>query len=342
MINTRVLIILVLLGIVIFFIHWSKIEKYKPPIPGNPAPAFSLKDTEGKTVSLKDYRGKVVLLNIWATWCKPCRDELPSMELLYRKLKDQGFIILAISIDKNPDIVKPFAEKLGLSFPILLDPKEKASRLYRITGIPESFIIDRDGIIRARIIGARDWLNKPFVESLKQFLVTPSLDKLGSYFKKMKVQMLEGQKAPDFLLKDINKKKVSLKDFRGKVVFLNFWATWCNPCIEEMPSMESLYRRFKDKDFVLLAINYRESLEKVKNFIENKKFTFPNILDFNGEVLGSYEVRSIPATFIIDKRGFLHGKAIGPRDWDSKDSQKLVDYLLKAKLAPDLKKITFH
>jgi len=327
MINRKVIIVLVFLVTAIFFLQWLKKERFKPPIPGNPAPEFSFKNLEGQVVDLKDFRGKVVLLNIWATWCKPCRDELPSMELLYRKLKDRGFEILAVSIDKDSSIVKPFVEELGLTFPVLLDPKGKITRLYRTIGIPENYIIDKRGIIREKIIGARNWFSKAYVDSLSQLLEEEK--KLESFFQKLKIQSLKMKKAPDFTLKDINKKEVSLKDFRGKIVLLNFWATWCDPCKDEMPSMENLYLRFKDRGFVILAIDYVESLEKVRKFIEKNKFTFTVLLDSYGKTLSSYGIWSVPANFIIDKQGFLLGRTIGPRDWDSKETRELIDYLLR-------------
>ncbi|HUU49749.1 MAG TPA: TlpA disulfide reductase family protein [Nitrospinota bacterium] len=327
MINRKVIIVLVFLVIAIFFLQWLKKERFKPPIPGNPAPEFSFKNLEGQVVDLKDFREKVVLLNIWATWCKPCRDELPSMELLYRKLKDRGFEILAVSIDKDSSIVKPFVEELGLTFPVLLDPKGKITRLYRTIGIPENYIIDKRGIIKEKIIGARDWLSKTYVDSLSQLLEEEK--EKESFFQKLKIESLKIKRAPDFTLKDINKKEVSLKDFRGKVVLLNFWATWCDPCTDEMPSMEGLYQRFQNKGFVVLAVNYLERREKVRKFVEKNKFTFTVLLDPYGKTLSSYGIWSIPVNFIIDKQGFLLGRAIGPRDWYSKETRELIDYLLR-------------
>ena len=123
-----------------------------------PAPNFTFPDLDGKMVSLIDYKGKVVLLNIWATWCAPCVAEMPSMEKLYQELKGEGFEILAISVDEaGAKAVIPFMEKHKLGFPVLLDPKGDIKNLYQATGIPESFIIDKDGIIVEKIIGPRDW-----------------------------------------------------------------------------------------------------------------------------------------------------------------------------------------
>ena len=125
---------------------------------GLPAPDFTLPGLDGKMVRLADYKGKVVLLNIWATWCPPCVEEMPSMEKLYRELKGEGFEILAVSIDETgAKDVRPFMKKHKLSFPALTDSKEAIKSLYQTTGVPESFIIDKDGILVEKVIGPRNW-----------------------------------------------------------------------------------------------------------------------------------------------------------------------------------------
>lgn len=122
------------------------------------APDFTFPDLSGKMVSLKDYRGKIVFLNIWATWCPPCVEEMPSMEKLYQKLKGEGLEILAVSLDETGgEAVGPFIDKHKLTFPVLLDPKGDIKALYRVTGIPESYIIDKNGKLLEKIVGPRDW-----------------------------------------------------------------------------------------------------------------------------------------------------------------------------------------
>lgn len=131
----------------------------------------------------------------------------------------------------------------------------------------------------------------------------------------------ERVKAPDFTLPDLNGNEVSLSDFRGKVVFLNFWATWCPPCRKEMPSMEVLYQRLKDKDFELLAVSLdRQGSSAVEPFIRDYGLTFPILLDLNGDLARTYKVRGIPSTFIVDKEGLIAERVVGARDWSSPDS----------------------
>jgi peroxiredoxin len=161
--RSLILIVLIMVGVGILILLQTKESSFN--LSGRPlmgkgvtAPNFTLPDLSGKMVSLADYKGKVVLLNIWATWCRPCVEEMPSMEKLYQELKDEDFEILAVSVDvSGAKAVIPFMKKHKLSFPALADTKGTIKSLYQTTGVPESFIIDKDGIIAEKIIGPRDW-----------------------------------------------------------------------------------------------------------------------------------------------------------------------------------------
>jgi len=127
------------------------------------APDYEVVDlATGDTVSLRErYRGQVTLINIWATWCAPCREEMPSMEALYQDYAARGFKIAAVSIDEgNETGIKAFGQELGLTFDILHDRNGAIQGVYQTTGVPESFLIDRDGRIVRRLIGNHDW-NSP-------------------------------------------------------------------------------------------------------------------------------------------------------------------------------------
>ena len=126
----------------------------------------------GDTVDLRTrYKGKVTLLNIWATWCVPCRQEMPSMQKAYARLKDEGFAIAAVSIDEGgPEDVQAFAREFGLTFDILQDRSGRISTLYQTTGVPESFLLDKDGTIIKRVIGAHDWSSPANISLIERLL----------------------------------------------------------------------------------------------------------------------------------------------------------------------------
>jgi peroxiredoxin len=141
---------------------------------GFPAPDFTYPGLNGEKVSLSDYKGKVVLVNIWATWCPPCVEEMPSMEKLYQKLNGENFEILAVSIDSlGAKAVGPFMEKHQLTFPALIDSKGTIQKIYRTTGVPESFIIDMDGILVKKVIGPRDWARSDVLRLFRDLMQRP-------------------------------------------------------------------------------------------------------------------------------------------------------------------------
>ena len=142
--------------------------------PGEPAPNFQLRDMNGRNVSLSDLRGKVVLLNFWATWCGPCRVEMPAMEQLYRSFSRKDFEILAVSTDaQGIAVTKPFQREMGFTFPVLHDADFRIGMRYGARTLPMTFLIDPQGIIRKRIFGARDW-NTPEGRRLVQSLLGAS------------------------------------------------------------------------------------------------------------------------------------------------------------------------
>jgi len=125
---------------------------------GIPAPDFSVRTLEGKQIKLSEFKGKVVLLNFWATWCPPCRAEMPSIETLYQRYKPKAsFQILAVSVQEEPSVVKTFLAQNPYSFPIALDPTGEAAQLYGIRGIPTTFIIDQKGTLQGALVGGKDW-----------------------------------------------------------------------------------------------------------------------------------------------------------------------------------------
>lgn len=124
---------------------------------------FKLTDLKGKSWTLKDLKGKIVMLNFWATWCPPCRKEMPDLETLYTRFGQQGFVILGIS-DDDPEKVRAFVQKQGTTYPVLLDPGSKVNHLLHINGIPKTFVYDREGKIVAQSIDMRT--QKQFLEML--------------------------------------------------------------------------------------------------------------------------------------------------------------------------------
>lgn len=133
----------------------------KPPSApsiGAPIPELELSDLQGRAFHLSDVRGKVLLINFWASWCPPCVEEMPSLERLYRTLQDKGLEVVAVSVDDSPEIIERFRQEHELSFTILHDPGAKVSHRFQTFKYPETYIVDRQGNLVSKIIGPRDWI----------------------------------------------------------------------------------------------------------------------------------------------------------------------------------------
>ena len=178
------LFLLIFISVILFFlehftetpisiedIQTKEIFNAKKSSVGYFAPSFKLRNIKGNYESLESYRGEVVVLNFWATWCAPCRIEMPSFEKLYRRYRSEGVTVLAITLDKNSENkIKSFVDEYGLSFPILLDEKGEVERLYPSMTIPFTYIIDRQGRIVARVDGAKNWESSETFEAIEYLL----------------------------------------------------------------------------------------------------------------------------------------------------------------------------
>ena len=165
-------VVLVLVGGLVAATRFLGDELF-PVSVGSPAPTFraATLGTPPREKTLASYKGQVVLLNIWATWCAPCRIEMPSMEQLHREMGPRGLHVVAVSVDDpgTEQQIRDFARQFGLTFEILHDASGKIQKQYQTTGVPETFVIGRDGVIRKKVIGAALWNsqgNRALIEQL--------------------------------------------------------------------------------------------------------------------------------------------------------------------------------
>jgi peroxiredoxin len=156
---------------------WMRRDQFAPLDAGRAAPDYRAVSLTGDTVGVHDLRGKVVLLNVWATWCRPCVREMPAIQRLYDSLSPHGFTVLAVSVDNaalsfgDPaEAVRGFITEYNLTFPILLDPDNRIQGVYQVTAMPTTYVIDRDGIIRERFLGPREWDQPEFEAEIRALL----------------------------------------------------------------------------------------------------------------------------------------------------------------------------
>lgn len=139
-------------------------------LTGKDAPSFSLADVMGKQVSLKSLGGRVIVLNFWATWCAPCKVEMPSLNELHRRYRDKGLVVVAIAVDDSWEPVRKFLDTVPLDFPVLLDSGAVVSRDYKVYAFPTTFIIDNKGVVREHFVGEEDWLSEETVRRIERYV----------------------------------------------------------------------------------------------------------------------------------------------------------------------------
>jgi thiol-disulfide isomerase/thioredoxin len=167
-------------------------------------------------------------------------------------------------------------------------------------------------------------------ESLTLSTESGKSDKTDQLFLEMGMTRVAAAAVPfDVGLQDLNGRMVKLSEYKGKIVFLNFMTTWCQSCRDEMPVMEKLYNKLKNKDFAMVAVALEEQASEVEQFVQDFKLSFTVLLDSDGKAKTLFGVRTIPTTYILDKEGRIISSAAGPREWDSKDSFSLFEHLVK-------------
>lgn len=180
--NLPYVLALILMGTVVIA-AWLARDTNRPVIAGEPAPAFTATSLDGTPVSLDDLRGKVVLLNVWATWCPPCRYEMPSMQRLQESIPDDDFVVVAVSVDAGEPgerdrfgrvagDVEGYIEENGYTFTVWHNPSGSIQQTYQTTGVPESFLIGRDGVIYKKVAGPTEWDAPEYREMVERLLAS--------------------------------------------------------------------------------------------------------------------------------------------------------------------------
>jgi len=317
---------------------------------GKPAPEFKVKDLKGEELTLEKYRGQVVLLDFWATWCGPCINELPNVKRTYEEYKDQKFQIIGISLDRSQQPLETFVKNEGLGWVHYWDQGGKIANQYKVTGIPSMFLLDGKGVIRKTNLRGHA-LETSVAELVKENLAKPNPKSPESTSPRKTIpatKMLKmdtppqpigqgpgewvGKPAPDFKVMDVNGEELSLKDYRGQVVLLDFWATWCGPCINEMPKLKNTYQNYKDQKFQIIAISLDRSKTPLDAYIEKEGLAWEHYWDQDRKVRTQYGVTAIPTAFLIDGEGIIRKASLGAFDVES-----AVAELVKENLANNVK-----
>jgi peroxiredoxin len=163
----RLLLVILAVGIILYLL--TILEHPSGVVVGDLAPSFTLPSLSGEK-SLKEFQGRVVLINFWATWCPPCLEEMPTLEYLSKSYGGDGLVVLGVSLDEGWEPVKAFLKKHPLSFEILLDQNGEVASLYGTYRLPESYLIDSQGIVRRKYVGPRDWSDEALINDIQAAL----------------------------------------------------------------------------------------------------------------------------------------------------------------------------
>ncbi len=199
----------------------------------------------------------------------------------------------------------------------------------RVSGMVVALVL----VVAAMVLLARQGASPPPPQETAR-VEQPTPEEGGdALFRGMRfLKQVKRVKAPGIFLKTLDGQNHTLEQFAGKVVLVNFWATWCLPCVREMPSMERLYRSYKGRGLEILAISLDQGNEQeVRDFVKKLELTFPIVLDPGHEAKALYKVLGLPTTYLIDRRGRVVGYGMGPREWDAEAAYALVGHLLDEK-----------
>jgi thiol-disulfide isomerase/thioredoxin len=373
-----------------FFEDYGKIKN------GEVVPDFSFQTAEGKTARFSDYaKGKTVIFDFWATWCGPCQQAMPYYEQISKKYQDQGVVVLGLccydtreAYDKwlqtNKDkyhfatvfdpagrIKQPSREEMDkLSAEEKAAEKARAKKYYAevlpsavfaaMPMLPTTLVINKDG----KLVGAYSGYNPANHDGLSNLLLRAGIkllpeDAPSKIWTKtetkpeVKIESLKiGATAPDFVSTDLNGKQVKVSDFKGKVLVLDFWATWCGPCINSMPHTQEVAAKYKDQGVVVLGSCTSDTRDKFESWVKANQEKYPDFIFAHDAAERKperasrllYGVQGIPTQFIIGRdgkvadvvRGYLKGEAI--LDAALAKAGVKVDAALVLKGAEDLKK----
>jgi peroxiredoxin len=297
------------------------------PEVGALAPDFTLPTVNGLSVTLSDYRGKPVMLNFWTTGGEPSCRQIPYLLEASEEMAKDGLEFFTASREEEATIRK-FMQQEGYVFVVALDSDGAVWDSYNIVNTPDTFFIDSDGIIRSTHVGAFNNTSQVLSELAKIGLTLPSTAAANAAptppATEAKAALELGTLAPDFTLTDLNGQSVTLSDYRGKPVMLNFWATWCPYCRRQIPYLLEASEETAKEGLEFFTVS-REDEASIKEFMQQEGYAFTVAVDPDSAVWESYHIGGIPHTFFIDSDGIIRSAHKGA----FKDTSQVLDELQK-------------
>jgi thiol-disulfide isomerase/thioredoxin len=228
--------------------------------------------------------------------------------------------------EDNIETVRQFVMDKGISYPILIKGQE-LFQTYEVQGIPTNFYLDESGIVRTKTTGFGQGMENQMEQTIEALIEGKELPQPQPFSGIDESEALIGKPAPDFELKDLSGNIVKLSGLKEKVVLLNFWATWCGPCKNEIPYLEEIYNKYKAQGLVILGVNDEAEHNLVRNFAK-ENISYPILVDAQS-VFETYKVRGIPNNFYIDKEGLIRFHSVGFGPGMEKEIENQIKRLLE-------------
>ena len=300
----------------------EKVRSVHQAMVGKSPKALKLADINGKPVRSPDISGKVVVVDFWATWCGPCLKAIPEMVELQTEYKNEGLMVLGIHDSRRgSDQMAKIAQDKKINYPLFVDDKEQSARSWNVRFWPTIAVVDRAGKIRA--VGLQPSHVRKVVETLLEEKAPPSekdqrttkgsppppvpselLESGKDITRSRRLAEIDAVNPPALDVSNWINGEMRPEDLEGKIVILDFWATWCGPCIASIPKNNALARKYAE-DVVMIGVCHDRGAERMADVVKSKKIEYPVCHDVDNTTIEAYMVNGYPDYYIFDREGRL-------------------------------------
>ncbi|MDR2413982.1 MAG: TlpA family protein disulfide reductase, partial [Odoribacteraceae bacterium] len=273
---------------------------------GEPSPALSAENVDGRVVTLDDLPGTYLLIDAWATWCSPCRAEIPHLQAMEEKFKNKEISLVSISVDADKEKWRDMVKNDNMTgIQLWIGPESDFADAYAINAIPRFILLDKERKIMSANITRRP--SGPDLAPVLEALLDGEIDKPTAtrYLKNgFPRESMTGKPAPAFRYPDATGKEFSLDDFRGKYILVDLWATWCGFCVREIPHLKTLEQKMTGKNIAFVSISVDENKDAWEKYARENQLTGVQLHAGNDKSFTApFELNGIPRFILIDRQG---------------------------------------
>lgn len=294
---------------------YAKLQK----LVGKPAPELSVSGWQGEAQDLEELKGQIVLIDFWATWCGPCIAAIPHTNEVAESYRDKGVTVFGVCCTRGSDKMVSTVKSKRMEYPTAADQDNASAEAFGVQWWPFYVLIDREGVIRAAGLRS-DMVEQALDELLREqpdaggsseqtAQGDPRVDQSlleGSRGDRRRLSEIDGKTAPELKLANwYNSEALTNESLKGKLVVLDFWGTWCGPCMASIPHNIEIYEKYKDKDVVFIGVSTQRGADRIPSVIEGRGIPYPVAVDTENATIEAYKVNGYPDYYIIGRDGNL-------------------------------------